>query len=293
MKNIVYLNGSFIIRPQARLSISDHGFLYGFGLFQTMRAYKGKIFALDRHIKRLKDAAQIIGIGEKVKDLDLEKACVDTVNINGLEDARVRLTVTSGEGTALPWEDSGGEPTVLITAVPYTPFAKEKYEEGFKVGIASVRRTRQNIMESLKSLNYLQNVIARMEAAKRGMDEALLLNEDGYIAEGGGSNIFFVRQGRLVTPGLNSGLIPGVTREIVMELCAALGIIISEGTVGKPIFKQCEEAFMTNAMVEIMPLTSMSDESGASMVVGGGKMGPVTSQLLQAYRDRVEKETKG
>lgn len=293
MKNIVYLNGALVPRAHAKLSINDHGFLYGFGLFQTMRAYKGKIFMLDRHVKRLKDAAQITGMGKKVTGLDLEKACVDTVNMNGLEDARVRLTVTNGEGTALPWVDAGGPPTVLVTAVPYTPHSKEKYEEGFKVGIASVRRSRQDALSSLKSLNYLANVVARMEVAGRGMDEALLLNEDGYIAEGGGSNIFFVRSGRIVTPGANSGIIPGVTRELVMELANSLGIILSEGTVGKPIFKQCEEAFMTNAMIEIMPVTTMSDESGASMVVGGGKMGPVTSQLLQTYRERVEKETGG
>lgn len=292
MKNVVYLNGSLVPRAQAHLSINDHGFLYGFGLFQTMRAYQGKIFALDRHVKRIKDGAHLISMGEKVQDIDLEKACVDTLNMNGIEEARIRLTVTNGEGTALPWVDAGGPPTVLITAVPYTPHSKEKYEEGFKVGIASVRRTRQNAIESLKSLNYLTNVIARIEAAKRDMDEALLLNEDGYIAEGGNSNIFFVRSGRLVTPAFNSGIIPGVTREIVMEIANSLGIVLSEGTVGKPIFKQCEEAFMTNSMIEIMPVTAMSDESGASIVVGGGKIGPVTQQLLQAYRERVEKEIK-
>jgi branched-chain amino acid aminotransferase group I len=293
MKNVVYLNGSFILRNQARISINDHGFLYGFGLFQTMRSYKGKIFLLDRHIKRLKDAAQTIGMGAKVAGLDLEKACAETVNINGInEDARVRLTVTNGEGTALPWVDAGGDPTVLITVVPYTPYTNEQYEQGFKVGISNVRRTRQNALESLKTISYLANVMARMEVAQHGMDEALLLNEDGYISEGGSSNIFFVRSGRVVTPALNSGLIPGVTREVVMELAAALGIVLSEGTVGKPIFKQCEEAFMTNSMMEIMPVTNISDESGASMVVGGGKMGPITRQLLQAYRDMVEKATK-
>lgn len=292
MKNIVHLNGALIPRSHARLSISDHGFLYGFGLFQTMRAYKGKIFMLDRHIRRLRDAAQIIGMGQKVASLDLEKACIETVNINGLDDARIRLTVTNGSGTALPWVDPGDSPTVLVTAVPYTPPSNEKYEEGYKIGIASVRRTRQNVIESMKSINYLVNVAARMEAARRGMDEALLLNEDGYVSEGGSSNIFFVRSGRLVTPGLNSGIIPGVTRELVLEIAGSLGIGFSEGTVGKPIFKQCEEAFMTNSMIELMPVTRISDESGASMVVGGGKMGPVTRQLLQAYRERVEKETK-
>jgi branched-chain amino acid aminotransferase group I len=293
MENIVHLNGTLVPRSKAHISISDHGFLYGFGLFQTMRVYNGRIFLLDRHIKRLKEAAQIVGMGDKVGKLDLEKACKETVNINDLQSARVRLTVTNGKGTALPWEDAGDEPTVLVTAVPYVPYTAERYNQGYKVGIASVRRPRQNaIASSLKSLNYMISVIARMEVSKRGQDEALLLNEDGYLAEGGSSNIFFVRSGRLVTPALNSGLIPGVTREVVMELADSLGLILSEGTVGKPIFKQCEEAFMTNAVIEIMPVTSMSDETGASMPVGGGKMGEITRKLLDAYRERVQKETR-
>ncbi len=291
MENIVYLNGSLVPRSKAHISISDHGFLYGYGLFQTMRAYHGQLFLLDRHVKRLKEAAQVIGMGQKIAGLDLEKACADTVKINGLDDARVRLTVTNGEGTALPWVDAGGAPTVLVTAVPYTPYTQEKYEEGFKVGIASVRRTRQSVVSTMKSINYLLNVMARMETAQRGMDEALLLNEDGYLAEGGGSNVFFVRSGRLVTPAPNSGIIPGITREVVMELAAGLGIGLSEGTVGKPIFKQCEEAFMTNALIEIMPVTSMSDETGQSIPVGGGKAGDITRQLMQAYREMVEKAT--
>jgi len=292
MENIVHLNGALVPRSQAHLSVSDQGFLYGFGLFQTMRAYNGGIFLLDRHIKRLKEAAQIIGMGEKIAGIDLEKACKETVKINSLESARVRLTVTNGMGTALPWDDAGGAPTILVTAVPYTPLAKEKYNDGFKVGIASVRRTRQNTISSMKSLNYLINVVARMEAAQRGMDEALLFNEDGYLAEGGGSNIFFVRSGRLVTPAANSGIIPGVTREVVMEIANSLGIVLSEGTVGKGAFKQCEEAFMTNTMIEIMPVTGISDETGASVTIGNGKAGPVTMQLLQAYREMAEKETK-
>jgi branched-chain amino acid aminotransferase group I len=292
MENIVHLNGTLVPRSKAHLSISDHGFLYGFGLFQTMRVYNGNIFMLDRHVQRLTEAAQFIGIGDKIAGIDLEKACKEIVKINDLKTARVRLTVTNGKGTALPWEDPGGNPTVLVTAVPYVPISEEKYNQGFKVGIAAVRRTRQNIIaSSLKSLNYMINVMARMEVARRGQDEALLLNEDGYIAEGGASNIFFVRSGRLVTPAINSGIIPGVTREAVMELAAGLDIVLSEGTVGKQIFKQCEEAFMTNSMIEIMPVTSISDETGASMPVGSGKMGEITKKLLDAYREKVHKET--
>jgi branched-chain amino acid aminotransferase group I len=292
MENIVYLNGLLVPRSKAHLSISDHGFLYGFGLFESMRAYNGNIFLLDRHIKRLKGAAQVIGLGEKVAGLDLEKVCRDTVKANGLKEARVRLTVTNGEGADMPWVNAGGAPTVLVTAVPYTPLPPEKYAAGFKVGIASVRRTRENVVSSLKSLNYLLNTVARMEVARRGQDEALLLNEDGYIAEGGGSNIFFVRAGRLVTPGINSGIIPGVTREVIIEMANDAGISVSEGTVGKAAFKQCEEAFMTNAVIEVMPVTSIGDESGASVTIGDGKAGAVTRQLMQVYRERVEKAVK-
>jgi 4-amino-4-deoxychorismate lyase len=143
----------------------------------------------------------------------------------------------------------------------------------------------------MKSINYLLNVMARMEVAKRGLDEALLLNNDGYIAEGGGSNVFFVRSSRLVTPSLNSGIIPGVTREVVMELAESLGIGVTEGTVGLGIIKRCDEAFMTNAMIEVMPVTEVRDESGNSVSIGGGKLGKVTRQLMKAYRERVERET--
>jgi branched-chain amino acid aminotransferase len=291
MEERIFLNGSLVPRSRARISVADHGFLYGYGLFQTMRAYHGKLFLLDRHIKRLHDAAEVIGMRQKLDGIDLEKACVDTLQANKLEEARVRLTVTNGELNALPWTDPGGKPTVVVTAQPYTPFSKEKYSEGFKVGLASVRRARQSVVSSMKSINYLLNVMARMEVAKRGLDEALLLNDDGYIAEGGGSNVFFIRSSRLVTPSLNSGIIPGVTREVVMELAEGLGIGLTEGTVGMAIIKQCDEAFMTNALIEVMPMTAVSDESGQVVTIGGGKPGKVTQQLMQAYRERVEEET--
>jgi branched-chain amino acid aminotransferase len=293
MENIVYIDGSLIPRSQAHLSINDHGFLYGFGLFETMRAYNGKIFLLERHIERLENAARVIGLGEKLAGLDLAKVCRDVVKANEIKDARVRLTVTNGNGADLPWVNAGGQPTVLATAVPYTPLTPAKYEAGYKVGIASVRRTSQNVISSIKSVNYLLNTMARMEVAKRGQDEALLLNEDGYIAEGGGSNIFFVRSGRLITPRPDSGLIPGVTREVIIGLADSLDIGLSEGIVGKAAFKQCEEAFMTNALIEIMPVTSVSDETGNSVTIGAGKVGPVTQRLMQAYRELVDKAVKG
>jgi branched-chain amino acid aminotransferase len=291
MEEIVYLNGSLMPRSRASISVSDHGFLYGYGLFETMRAYNGQIFLLDRHIKRLTNSAEIIGLGQKLSGIDLGKACRGTLEANNLKDARVRLTVTNGELNALPWTDPSGAPTVVVTAQPYTPFSEEKYSDGFKVGLATVRHARQSVVSSMKSINYLLNVMARMEAAKRGLDEALLLNDDGYIAEGGGSNVFFVRSSRLVTPSLNSGIIPGVTRELVMELAEGLSVGLTEGTVGMAIIKQCDEAFMTNALIEVMPMTAVSDESGQVVTIGGGKPGKITRQLMVAYGERVERET--
>ncbi len=292
MKEIVYLNGSLVPRSEARISIDDHGFLYGYGLFETMRTYDGKYFLLDRHIKRLMNYAEVIGLEQKLKSINLDKACRDTLKVNGIKEARVRITVTNGTVTALPWVDSGGKPTVLVTTRPYTPFSKAKYSDGFKVGIASVRRMKQSVFSAIKSISYLLNVVARMEAAEKGWDETILLNDEGYIAEGGGSNIFFVREGRLITPALNSGIIPGVTREVTIELASSLSISVSEGPVGIGVIKKCDEIFMTNAMIEIMPVTKVCDNEGNTVTISGGKAGEITLKLMEAYSKRVEREKK-
>jgi branched-chain amino acid aminotransferase len=294
MEQQIYLNGKLVLRKEAKISVSDHGFLYGFGLFQTVRAYNGKLFLIDKHLTRLEEAAGIIGIASKLKGIDLKKACYDTLEANHLKEARVRLTVTNGENTDLPWADSSGAPNIIVTAVPYTPFSEQKYAQGFKVGIASVRRMGQSVISSIKSVNYLMNVMARMDAASKGLDETVFLNEEGYIAEGGGGNIFFVREGRLVTPNVKSGIIPGVTREVVLELAEKMGIAVTEGTVGIGVFRKCDEVFMTNALIEIMPITAAHDEgSGQLLAVGGGKAGEITLKLHQAYKEKVTEETAG
>jgi len=291
MNEKVYLNGQIVPAEKALLSVNDHGFLYGYGLFETMRAYNGKMSLLDRHIKRLHEAAKVIGLEDKIKDIDLAKACSDTLAANELKEARVRLTVTNGDGAALPWVDKGAKPTIVVTAVPYTPFPEGKYNTGFHAGIASERRMKQSSFSAMKSINYLLNVVERMEAAAKGLDETIILNDEGYIAEGGGSNVFFVDGGKLVTPSLDNGIIPGVTREVVIELGGKLGIIVREGPVGIGIIKRCEEAFMTNAIIEVMPITQVSDNAGNSVTINGGKPGEVTRRLMAAYREMVKKET--
>jgi len=291
MEEIVYLNGELIPRSEARVSVFDHGFLYGYGLFETMRAYHGKIFLLERHLKRLMDSAEAIGLGASLMGIDLVKACLDTLRANNLEDARLRLTVSNGEVDDFPWAGISRTPTVVVTARSYTPFSAEKYQQGFKVGVSSVRRCQQSLISRIKSANSLVSVLARMEAVADGLDEALLLNDRGFIAEGGGSNVFFVKSSGLLTPSLESGILPGITRGVVMELAEALGIGVTEGDVGLADLKQCDEAFFTNSMIEIMPLVAVRDDMGQNITIGSGKPGEITKRLMAAYRERVERET--
>ncbi len=291
MEEIIYLNGSLVPRFEARVSVFDHGFLYGYGLFETMRAYHGKIFLLERHITRLLGSAEIIGLSVSLTDIDLGQACRDTLKANGLEDARIRLTITNGESDAFPWSSFSSKPTMVVTARPYTPLPAEKYEQGFKVGVASVRRCRQSSISRVKSTNYLVSVLARREAAEYGLDEALLLNDDGYIAEGGGSNVFFVKASGLVTPSLESGILPGITREVVMETAASLDISVEEGDVSPDDLGQFDEAFLTNSMIELMPMVAVRDEAGQMVTIRSGRPGQITRRLMAAYRERVAVDT--
>jgi len=290
-EEIVYLNGSLIPRSQARVSVFDHGFLYGYGLFETMRAYHGAIFLLDRHLKRLLDAAAVIGLGSKLADIDLGKACRDTLKANGLLEARLRLTVSRGEVAPFPGTSTSVTPTVLVTATGYSAMPAQVYDTGFKAGVSSFRRYSQSPLSKLKSTNYLLSVLAKMEAEAAGLDEALLLNERDFITEGSISNVFFVAHSGLITPPLESGILPGITREVVMELADTLKIQVTEGEVRLGDLGQFDEAFLTNSVMELMPLVEVRDKSGKVITIGSGKPGKITQRLISAYREMVERET--
>ena len=287
----VYLNGELIPYEQACIPVNDHGFLYGYGLFETMRAYNGRIFLLERHLERLRRGAAVIGLGS-LDGIDFARACRDVMEANKLGDARLRITVSGGAADEHPWSVTAVKPTVLVTGGPYTPFSEKKYREGFKVGLATMRRCRQSFTAGVKSISYLDSVLARKEAAGRGMDEAMFLNDDGYIAEGGSSNLFFVRSSRLVTPSPESGMLPGITRQAVMGLAGEMDVVVTEGTVGLAILRQCEEAFITNSVIEVMPVAAFTDNAGRTMRIGDGKPGKITRKLIAAYREMVARETE-
>lgn len=283
MSDIIYLNGSLIPRGQASISTLDYGFLYGYGLFETMRAYGGRVFRLDRHLNRLARSAETLGIS--IDAPSLKDAVMDTLGANKLSDARVRITVSIGEGGMVPDPGSCKQPTVLILAGNYQPHPEQVYQKGFRAIVSSIRRNSQSPLSRLKSANYLESILARQEARKAGVDEAICLNEKGLLAEASMSNVFLVANGTLKTPGEESGILPGITREAVLELALRLGIKRLECDIRLVELLQAQEAFLTNSLIGVMPLTEIDNKP-----IGSGRAGAVTQRLMAAYKELVLSE---
>lgn len=284
MEEIVYLNGKLIPRSQAKVSVLDYGFLFGFGLYETIRAYNGKPFRLDNHIARMRYSAQRLGI--PIKPPEIRQAVKDTVKANGFADTRIRITVSIGEGSITPNLASCMEPTIAVLVTEYHPPAPEKYRNGFKVIISSIRRNSGSPVTYMKSANTMEAMLARQEARNKDKDEALFLNEKGFLAEASGSNLFLVKDGVLVTPRFETGILPGVTRVAVIEAAHQSGIKVKEKSVKLEELLQADEAFITNSLIEIVPVTEVSGKK-----IGKGKPGPVTKKLAKAYKELVAQET--
>ena len=282
MEEIVYLNGSLVPLSQAKLSPLDWGFLYGYGLFETMRAYSGHIFHLEKHLARFSRSAKLLGIDPE-SAANLEKALYDTLRANNLFDARIRLTLSGGEGEPVPDPLASRSPTLLIIARSYIPYPRQVYEQGFKAIVSNIRRNTLSPASVMKSLNYLDNLLARLEAKLEGADEAILLNEQGFLAEGSTSNIFLISDNTLLTPSRDSGILPGITREVVLELAPSLGLEAVEREIASEELLKADEAFLTNSLIEIMPLTQVSGQN-----IGSGKAGVKSQRLIDAYKEMVE-----
>jgi len=282
MEDIVYLNGALVPRQEAMVSPFDRGFLYGYGLFETMRSYKGRVFRLDRHLARLQRSAERLALASELESYDLEQAIYRTLAANKLADARIRLTVSAGPGERGLAPPAGGLITVLVFAEKLV-ISPQAYEQGIRAALVSPRRNSLSPLSRVKATNYLDNLIAYSEAMALGADEAILLNERGVIAECSMSNIFLVARGLLRTPSEDSGILPGITREAVLELARALGIEAVEGEIPLADLLRAEEAFLTSSVREVLPITSIDGKP-----VGRGRPGPVTKRLMAAYRHLVE-----
>ena len=287
MKKLVYLNGNLVPENKAKVSIFDRGFLYGDGLFETMRAYAGKIFRLERHLQRLFRSARILSLSVPGGEEKLKEAIYRTLKANNLEEAYLRLTISRGEGGTGPDVADNLRVSTVIVAESLPLYPNRWYEKGVKAVVVKVRRDETSPLSRIKSLNYLPNILARLEAKNKEAEEGLMLNSQGHLAEGTVSNIFLIRGGKLVTPSLKSGVLPGITREAILELAPGQGLKASEREIKLTELREAEEAFLTNSLREIVPLTRVDGNP-----LGDGKPGRITKTIAAAYSRLVERETK-
>jgi len=282
---LVHVNGRLVPTGQALLSAFDYGFLYGYGLFETMRAYNGTIFRLEQHLERLIKGAHLLGFGRSLSGKSLADACNETLAENSLKSARVRLTVSAGIGDGMPDPEACSSPTVMVVAREYSPRTTATYGRGFSAVISRWRRCQDSALGGIKSLSYVENLLAKFDAQRQGVEEALFLDGRGLLLEGSMSNVFIVREGALATPR-PPGILPGITRGDVLNLARSLATLVEERDIALQDLFSAQEAFLTNSVIEVMPLTKVDGKA-----IGEGRLGPVTRRIAEAYRSLVESVT--
>lgn len=269
---VVYLDGVFLPAAEARVQADDAALLFGRGLYETFRARRGTVYRLEQHVQRLRAGAEVLGIPVPREVDALAQIVRELVERSGLGDARVRLTLTAGP--------PGGRPSLLVQARDVTDYPAALYETGMTAVTASVRRNETSPLSRIKSLNCLDNVMSREQARQMGASMALLLNTRGLVAEASAANVFAVRDGRLVTPPVEDGALPGVTRAAVLDIAGACGIPAYESSLALGDLFAADEAFLTGAIMGVMPLVSIDGRPLAS-----GRPGRLTRRLRQVYEE--------
>ncbi len=277
---LIYLNGKLVPEEEAKVSVFDHGLLYGDGVFEGIRVYDGNIFRLTEHIERMYESAKTIGMEVPMTFAEVVAATVKTVEANGMRNAYIRLVVTRGRGDLGIDPSSCLKPTFFIICATIQLYPPELYETGIPLITASTRRIPMECLDPrIKSLNYLNNILAKIEARKAGVPEAVMLNLSGRVAECTADNIFIMREGKLKTPRLTEGALPGVTRKAALELAQESGLRVKETVLGLHDLYNAEECFLTGTGAEIMPVVSIDGRQ-----IGDGKPGPTTLDLLKRFR---------
>jgi len=279
MSRQVYINGKLVPQAEATVSVFDHGLLYGDGVFEGLRSYGGKVFRLEEHVCRLYESALAICLEIPMSQAEMGQAINDTVATNGIDDGYVRLVVTRGAGTLGLDPNRCSNPQIIIIADAIALYPAELYEKGLEIITASTIRNHPAALSSrIKSLNYLNNILAKIEGLQAGCIEALMLNHKGEVAECTGDNIFLVRDGALLTPPLDAGILGGVTRNAVMELARGAGIEVQEAALTKHDVYIAHECFLTGTAAEVIPVVKVDDRT-----IGTGKPGPVTLDLKERF----------
>ncbi|MGE4357172.1 MAG: branched-chain-amino-acid transaminase [Candidatus Omnitrophota bacterium] len=276
----IYLNGKMVAKEEAKISIFDHGLLYGDGVFEGIRSYNCLVFKLKEHIDRLYESAHTIMLNIPLSKEEMAKAIVETLKINRLRDAYIRVVVTRGEGDLGLDPRKCKKPNVFIIADKIVLYPDKYYREGLEIITVPTQR---NIPEALnpqiKSLNYLNNILAKIEAINCGVEEAIMLNTLGYVAECTGDNIFMIKDNHLITPPPYVGILKGITRETVMELAEKDGIKVREDIITRHDLYNAEECFLSGTAAEIIPVVKID-----SRIIGNGKPGKTTLKLMRAFK---------
>jgi branched-chain amino acid aminotransferase len=286
MPQVIYLNGEYVAKEQAKVSVYDHGFLYGDGIFEGIRIYNGNIFKCKEHLNRLYDSAKSIMLDIPLSYEEMEQALVETIRRNGLRDGYIRLVVSRGPG------DLGLDPrrspraNVIIIVEKLAIYPEEAYRNGLKTISVSQRRNIPDALNpKIKSLNYLNNILVKIQANLADVGEAIMLNSQGYVAEGSSDNIFIVKRGIVFTPPCYCGALEGITRLAIIEICERIGLKLKEEPFTLHDVFVADEAFFTGTAAEVIAVREVDGR-----IIGNGQAGPITTRLLQEFRTIVDKD---
>ena len=277
----IYIDGAFYPEAEAKVSVFDHGLLYGDGIFEGIRFYNGRVFRFEEHLSRLWDSARAIALEIPMSVEELAEATLETIRQNGLRDGYIRLLVTRGKGNLGLSPDRCPKASVIIIAATIQLYPEEKYTTGMEMITCGTRRcSPASLSPAVKSLNYLNNIMAKIEANHAGADEGLMLNEEGYVAECTGDNIFVIKRGEIFTPPISAGALRGITRGVVFEIAAELGIPISEPMLTRYDIYTAEECFLTGTAAEVIAAIRLDTRP-----IGTGSPGPVTGKIIERFRE--------
>lgn len=280
MAQVIYLNGEYVSKENAKVSVYDHGFLYGDGIFEGIRIYDGNIFKCKEHLKRLYDSAKSIMLDIPLSIAEMQEALVETIRLNELRDGYIRLVVSRGPG------DLGLDPRrsprayVIIIVEKLSIYPEEAYVNGLRTVSVSTRRNIPDALNpKIKSLNYLNNILVKIQANLAGVGEAIMLNSQGFVAEGSSDNIFIVKNGTVYTPPAYLGALEGITRAAIMDICGRIGVPLKEEPFTLHDVYVADEVFFTGTAAEVIAVREVDGR-----MIGEGKAGPITTRLLQEFR---------
>ena len=280
MEPKVYINGTLYPKEEAKVSVFDHGLLYGDGVFEGIRCYNGNIFKLEEHIDRLYDSAEAISLQIQLSRDQLKDAIVSTLKANNLKDSYIRLVVTRGVGKLGLDPFNCETPQLVIITDTIQLYPKELYEKGLDaIIVQTIRNHSKALNPTIKSMNYLNNILAKIECLRAGAAEGIMLNTDGYVAECTGDNIFIVKNNEIFTPPVSAGILIGITRNVVIELAKEANITVKEEQLTEDDLYNADECFLTGTAAEIIPVANIDGRKIAT-----GKPGKITLSLLKKYQ---------